>query len=261
MPTVAALGFFDGVHQGHRAVIGRARELATLKGISCALFTFEPPVHTDRAVSKSGVRLLQSIEQREAIMRGLGVELLVCPPFESFYNLTPEEFVRIILHEAMHAVTVVCGEDYRFGQKGSGDTAVLKELAPAYGIEVVTLEPVCFDGGVVSSTRIRDCLAAGTVAEANAMLCEPYRFEGKIEAEGRTLRQELLPGMMPPKPGFYHSCLLSDGVRYPAKTEVREEDGKTVAQTEVLKDFPPFGSHPAAVLLMAEESSFLHKNN
>ncbi len=261
MPTVAALGFFDGVHQGHRAVIGRARELATQKGVSCALFTFEPPAETDRVVSKSGVRLLQSVRRRQEIMRGLGVELLVCPPFESFYDLTPEEFVRVILHEAMHAAAVVCGEDYRFGQKGSGNPEMLRELAKPYGIEVVTLPPICFDGEVVSSTRIRECLAAGAVTEANAMLCEPYRLEGEARMEEGLLIQRIESRIAAPAEGFYHSCLLVDGVRFPAKTEILRDGEAILAKTAVLKEFPPLEEPFVTVQLMAEESSFLHKNN
>ena len=111
-PTVTALGFFDGVHKGHRAVIAEARAQAHARGAKCAVFTFEPPHHTDRAVSKSNIRLLQSAEQRYRLMEELGVELVFCPPFESFYNLTPEEFVTEILCNTLRCRGVVCGEDY-----------------------------------------------------------------------------------------------------------------------------------------------------
>ena len=93
-PTVAALGFFDGVHLGHRAVIAEALCQARKQGAKCAVFTFEPPRNTDRAVSKSDVKLLQSVADRDCLLEELGVELVLCPPFESFYNFTPEEFVR-----------------------------------------------------------------------------------------------------------------------------------------------------------------------
>ena len=87
-PTVAALGFFDGVHLGHRAVIAEAVKQARAQNGKGAVFTFEPPHHTDRAVSKSDVKLLQSPESRDRVMEELGVELVLCPPFESFYNLS-----------------------------------------------------------------------------------------------------------------------------------------------------------------------------
>ena len=141
-PTVAALGFFDGVHLGHRAVIAEAVKQARAQNGKGAVFTFEPPHHTDRAVSKSDVKLLQSPESRDRVMEELGVELVLCPPFENFYNFSPEEFVREILKNCLNCRGVVCGEDYRFGKKGAGNVALLRELAEPMGIAVTALEPV-----------------------------------------------------------------------------------------------------------------------
>ena len=157
-PTVAALGFFDGVHLGHRAVIAEAVKQARAQNGKGAVFTFEPPHHTDRAVSKSDVKLLQSPESRDRVMEELGVELVLCPPFESFYNFSPEEFVREILKNCLNCRGVVCGEDYRFGKKGAGNVALLRELAEPMGIAVTALEPVTWKGETVSSSRIRRCL-------------------------------------------------------------------------------------------------------
>lgn len=231
-PCVAALGFFDGVHLGHRAVIGRARALATAKNVACGLFTFEPPAHTARVVSKSDVRLLQSVGHRQEIMQKLGVELLVCPAFESFYNLTPQEFVRQLLHEAMHCVAVVCGEDYHFGQKGSGDVPMLRTLCAQYGIEVETVPAVCYEGGAVSSTRIRACLANGELRLANSMLCEPFRIEAQgTNCEGK-LWQNLPSGMMPPAEGRYHSGILTEEKLISAETVVRMQADTVIFSTE-----------------------------
>ena len=157
-PTVAALGFFDGVHLGHRAVIAEAVKQARAQNGKGAVFTFEPPHHTDLAVSKSDVKLLQSPESRDRVMEELGVELVLCPPFESFYNFSPEEFVREILKNCLNCRGVVCGEDYRFGKKGAGNVALLRELAEPMGIAVTALEPVTWKGETVSSSRIRRCL-------------------------------------------------------------------------------------------------------
>ena len=147
-PTVAALGFFDGVHLGHRAVIAEALCQAKKLGAKCAVFTFEPPQNTDRAVSKSDVKLLQSVADRDCLLEELGVELVLCPPFESFYNFTPEEFVREILHNTLNCRGVVCGEDYRFGKKGAGKAALLRQLAEPLGITVTALAPITWDLGV-----------------------------------------------------------------------------------------------------------------
>ena len=202
-PTVTALGFFDGVHKGHRAVIAEARAQAHARGAKCAVFTFEPPHHTDRAVSKSNIRLLQSAEQRYRLMEELGVELVFCPPFESFYNLTPEEFVTEILCNTLRCRGVVCGEDYRFGKKGAGNAALLRELAEPCGITVTALARGTGEGGTVSSSRIRRCLAEGDVALAGRLLEAPYAQSGFPERQGDTLCLRLPPEMMPPCEGTY----------------------------------------------------------
>lgn len=216
-PCVAALGFFDGVHMGHRAVIETARAEAAARGVRCGLFTFEPPTHTTRTVSKSDVRLLQSVTQRESILESLGVEQILCPPFESFYDFTPAEFVQIVLHDTLCCTGVVCGQDYRFGQRGSGDVAMLRMLAEPYGITVTVLAPVLYQDEVVSSTRIRAELAAGRLALAGEMLCTPYAIDAPITQRGNTFLQVLPHGMMPPAAGCYRSRLNGT---VPAETEV-----------------------------------------
>lgn len=260
-PTVAALGFFDGVHLGHRAVIGKARALADAKGVSCGLFTFEPPLHTSRAVSKSEVRLLQSVRHRQEIMENLGVEQLVCPPFESFYDLTPAEFVRVLLHDVMHCVAVVCGEDYHFGCKGSGDVMLLRTLCAEYGIEVDTVPAVLFGGEVVSSTRIRACLAEGKLALAGEMLCEPFRIEAPVSLRQNTLTQMLPSGMMPPAAGRYRSRLLLPQGTPTAMTEVVEEQGTVLFRTTLDASISLQQGQALPLELLMEESAELHKNN
>ena len=190
-PCVAALGFFDGVHMGHRAVIETARAEAAARGVRCGLFTCEPPTHTTRTVSKSDVRLLQSVAQRESILESLGVEQILCPPFESFYDFTPAEFVQIVLHDTLRCTGVVCGQDYRFGQRGSGDVAMLRALAEPSGITVTALAPVMYQNEVVSSTRIRAELAAGRLAFAGEMLCTPYAIDAPLTQQGSTCKKVL----------------------------------------------------------------------
>lgn len=193
-PTVAALGFFDGVHLGHRAVIAEAVKQARAQNGKGAVFTFEPPHHTDRAVSKSDVKLLQSPENRDRVMEELGVELVLCPPFESFYNFSPEEFVREILKNCLNCRGVVCGEDYRFGKKGAGNVALLRELAEPMGIAVTALEPVTWKGETVSSSRIRRCLLEGDTEQAGELLGTPYAVCGKAVRRGEELCLRLPPG-------------------------------------------------------------------
>lgn len=210
-PTVAALGFFDGVHRGHRAVIAEARAQAHAQGAKCAVFTFEPPHHTDRTVSKSDVKLLQSAEERYRVMEELGVELVLCPPFESFYNLSPEGFVEEILQKVLNCRGVVCGEDYRFGKKGAGNVTLLRELAEPRNIAVTALEPVLWENEPVSSSRIRRCLAEGDCEQAAVLLGTPYTAAGKPVRQGEFLTLRLPPEMAVPADGSYRGEELTHG--------------------------------------------------
>lgn len=202
-PTVAALGFFDGVHLGHRAVIAEALCQAKKLGAKCAVFTFEPPRNTDRTVSKSDVKLLQSVADRDFLLEELGVELVLCPPFESFYNFTPEEFVREILHNTLNCRGVVCGEDYRFGKKGAGKAALLRQLAEPLGITVTALAPITWENEPVSSSRIRRCLAEGNTELAGALLGVPYSVCGRAVRQGDELALRWPEEMARPADGSY----------------------------------------------------------
>ena len=181
-------------------------------------------------------------------MKSLGVELLVCPPFESFYDLSPEEFVHKLLHEAMHCVAVVCGADYRFGSRGAGDVAMLRTLCAAEGIEVDTVPAVLYEGEVVSSTRIRNCLSDGKMALGNAMLCEPYRIEDFATMEGGCFVQSLPHGLMAPKAGGYRSMVSWNGATMPSLTQVSGEGEKVRFHTE----WPFPGSAPERQIITLE---------
>ena len=184
-------------------------------------FTFEPPHHTDRAVSKSDVKLLQSPESRDRVMEELGVELVLCPPFENFYNFSPEEFVREILKNCLNCRGVVCGEDYRFGKKGAGNVALLRELAEPRGIAVTALEPVTWKGETVSSSRILRCLLEGDTELAGELLGTPYAVCGKAVRRGEELCLRLPPEVALPAEGCYHGLDKTHGGR-PVLLTVRE---------------------------------------
>ena len=111
-----ALGFFDGVHIGHRAVIQRAVSAAGERGLTPCVFTFRP--EGAAPASKSGMTLLQTEEQKEAVFASLGVREVVCPPFEEFRAMTPERFVRDFLRGVLGAEVIVCGFNYHFGRGG-----------------------------------------------------------------------------------------------------------------------------------------------
>lgn len=149
------------------------------------------------------------------------MELVLCPPFENFYNFSPEEFVREILKNCLNCRGVVCGEDYRFGKKGAGNVALLRELAEPMGIAVTALEPVTWKGETVSSSRIRRCLLEGDTELAGELLGTPYAVCGKAVRRGEELCLRLPPEMALPAEGCYHGLDKTHGGR-PVLLTVRE---------------------------------------
>jgi len=176
-PRRVAIGTFDGVHVGHRAVI---RDADTV-------LTFEPHplsvIHPDAAP-----KLIMPFGIKRDVVEGLGVHELVVIPFDdSFASIEAEEFCERILVEALAAEHVSVGENFRFGRKARGDAEMLGSR-PEFETRVVPLVEV--QGETVSSTRIRAAVAAGDMATANACLGAPFLLEGKVtqgDGRGRTL--------------------------------------------------------------------------
>ena len=172
--SAVALGFFDGVHLGHRAVL----KACAGSGLHRVVLTFsQPPAKT---IGRACPPLLTDNARKAALLGELGADDIIFADFASLRELSPAEFVRSILYERLHAKQVYCGFNYRFGKDGSGDTALLTALCSEYGIGVTVIEPVYLDGEAVSSTRIRACIAAGEVGRAAEMLGGCYTIEGDI---------------------------------------------------------------------------------
>lgn len=228
-PSSVALGFFDGVHAGHRAVIGVAVETARREGLTPRVFTFRPEgADASRPVSKSGLTLLQREEQKEAVLEELGVEEVICPPFETFRSMTPEQFVQGFLGETLHARVLVCGFNYHFGRGGQAGVEELRALCAPLGIQVEALPPVLWQGEVVSSTRIRQCIREGQIEEAAAMLCAPFTLAAEVvhgKGLARTLSWPTINQLFPPdftipRRGVYWSQVEIGGRRWNGITNV-----------------------------------------
>lgn len=228
-PSSVALGFFDGVHAGHRAVIGAAVEAARREGLTPRVFTFRPEgADASRPVSKSGLTLLQREEQKEAVLEELGVEEVICPPFETFRSMTPEQFVQGFLGETLHARVLVCGFNYHFGRGGRAGVEELRVLCAPLGIQVEALPPVLWQGEVVSSTRIRQCIREGQIEEAAAMLCAPFTLAAEVvhgKGLARTLSWPTINQLFPPdftipRRGVYWSQVEIGGRRWNGITNV-----------------------------------------
>jgi riboflavin kinase/FMN adenylyltransferase len=189
-PRALALGTFDGVHIGHRAVIGRALELARERGLTSAVVTFDrhPLSVIDPARAP---RLLTSNEEKTRLIAELGPDELVLLPFdEHFAALTPAGFCEGLVSGVLDARVVVVGENFNFGAGGAGDAAQLRACGAANGYEVVICTLVTEHGEAISSTRIRRLLYRGELEEVREILGRPPSATGVVvhgDKRGRTL--------------------------------------------------------------------------
>ncbi len=171
LPTAIALGTFDGVHLGHRAVIKTAVEIAKAQGLSPAVFTFSELPKNAFLPPEKQIKPLCSFEEKAHLIAGLGVELLLAPAFtDELRTLSPEAFIKDMLIGRLGARHIVCGCDHRFGAGGRGDTTLLMRLCRENGAAVTIIPPVELNGRRVSSTAIREAIAQGRTADAEMML-------------------------------------------------------------------------------------------
>ena len=207
--NVVALGFFDGVHLGHAAILREAVSLARELGMTPAALTYERP---PRALTRgSAPLLLTEPDRRAALMRACGVEHVFVLPFTpQFASLSPEQFVEEILVREFNCGGVVCGEDFHFGKSALGDPAALRLLCGARGIALSVCPPVLRDGRAVSSTAVRAAVAEGDVREAAALLGRPYALRLWRGEDGLYRAPE---GMALPPDGAYIGSLGGTAVR------------------------------------------------
>jgi riboflavin kinase / FMN adenylyltransferase len=187
---VVAVGNFDGVHRGHQTLLQAARDRAARHGGTVVVLTFEP--HPARVVSpERAPSRLMTLEQKGEVLAGLGVDVLALLPFTgALAEKTADDFARLVLSECLHAEGVVVGENFRFGRGRAGTLQDLQRLGAELGFATIGVPPVLLDGQPVSSSRVRDALAAGDVTLAASLLGRPYSIEGDVvqgEGRGRTL--------------------------------------------------------------------------
>jgi riboflavin kinase/FMN adenylyltransferase len=200
-----AMGNFDGVHLGHRAVIELARSRGPL-----GIVTFEPHPRQHFAPQAPAFRLMNA-EARSNRLAKLGVTRLYELPFDAaLAGLTPREFVGTVLHQGLGVAHVVVGADFRFGKGRAGAAGDLVALAESHGIGVTVADLVSTGNREISSTAIRQALSDGLPREAAAMLGHWHRIEGEVihgEKRGRELGYPTanmdLTGLHLPRFGVY----------------------------------------------------------
>jgi riboflavin kinase / FMN adenylyltransferase len=216
-PSVVTIGVFDGVHLGHQRVVGRAAEVATELGLPVVVVTFDP--HPDEVVRPgSHPPFLCTARRRAELLAGLGADAVCVLPFtREFSELGPDEFVRAVLVDRLHAARVVVGEDFRFGYRAAGDVALLAQLGEKYDFTVEGVPLLADHGVTISSSEIRQRLAAGDVAGAARDLGRLHRVEGVVvrgHRRGRALgfptaNLETLPHTAIPADGIYAGWLTT----------------------------------------------------
>lgn len=245
---VVAIGVFDGVHRGHQEILRRAVDAAAVSGASPAAVTFYP--HPDAVLhSRSAPPMLTPLTRKAQLFEELGMQELVVVPFDhDFARLTPASFCRAVLSDHLGARAVFVGKNFRFGHGGVGTPADLVRYGRAHRFEVVAVGLACEAGEVISSTRIRDLLKEGRVAEAAGLLGRPHRIEGTvISGAGRgrgldapTANIAPMADMALPRLGIYVTRSTVDGMDvYGSVTSVGtnptfESDGKIRIETLLL---------------------------
>ncbi|MBU0862625.1 MAG: bifunctional riboflavin kinase/FAD synthetase [Alphaproteobacteria bacterium] len=208
--AAAAIGNFDGVHLGHRAVIDAARGAATQLGAPLGLMTFEPHPRQLFAADAPPFRLMNA-EARANELAKQGVEKLYEVPFNAaLVALSPREFAQTVIHDRLGLAHVVIGADFCFGKDRAGNAADLQRYGAEMGFGVTVAPMVALEGGRVSSTAIRTALSDGKPRDAAAMLGHWHRIVGEVirgDQRGRELGYPTanmsIEGLHPPKFGVY----------------------------------------------------------
>ncbi|MFF0579657.1 bifunctional riboflavin kinase/FAD synthetase [Streptosporangium saharense] len=207
--SVVTIGVFDGVHRGHQQMVARAVALAGRLGLPSVVVTFDP--HPEEVV-RPGTHppRLTTARHRTELLAGLGVDAVCVLPFTlDFSHMSPDEFVQTVLVDRLHAAGVVVGENFRFGHKASGDVETLQTLGEKYDF-VAEAVPLVSNGDAISSTLIRERLAAGDMEAVALALGRPHRVEGVVVRGYQRGRQLGFPTANVESPE--HTAIPADGV-------------------------------------------------
>lgn len=215
-----ALGMFDGMHIGHRALVAKTSAFARKNGCKSMVYTFS---NHPLSVLGRDPGMLMSVEERIALMKRLGIDEVVMLPFNlEFATIQPEAFLQQLL-DHYNMCAAFAGFNYTFGDKGMGDEPLLRKYGKKHDFSVHILSPVLYEEAPVSSSRIRKAILAGRVDQAADMLGEPYMLSGTLSGINRGEREfefhpstpKLLPGA-----GLYASNAMISGKLYHTVTRI-----------------------------------------
>ena len=244
--TAIAVGYFDGMHLGHRELISRMCAYAHTNNMLPMILTFD--MSGLRAEGKGKKDLFPrdyTVDQAEA----MDVTAFADIPFESICDMEPDSFCRMVLsgNNSFNAGSVFCGEDFRFGKGRSGSVEDLKSCGKEMNFEVIVIDDVYIDGEIVSTSRIKEAMEDGNVKKANQMLGSPYSISGEV-IHGNHLAKDmgfptaniLFPTIVIlPKKGVYLTETVIGNKKYRSITNVGTrptitEDVSPTAETHIL---------------------------
>jgi riboflavin kinase / FMN adenylyltransferase len=178
---VATIGVFDGVHLAHQRILNRVLAEARQRGLASLVFSFEPTPREYFSAGDPPARLMR-FREKFSVLREMGFDWLHCPPFDSALEaLEPHAFMEELLSRSLRVRHLVVGDDFRFARRRAGTLADLRAAGPGLGFSVEQVTSVVTPDGVrVSSTAVRDALAAGDTLGAQRLLGRPYSMTGRV---------------------------------------------------------------------------------
>ncbi len=225
--TIYALGFFDGVHLGHIALLTACQKLAEESGCNTGVITFSS--HPDTLVTGVTPGLIHTLEDREQLLKTkFHIREVIALPFhKAMMQMHWEDFLQM-LFQTYPCGGFVCGYDFRFGNRGEGNAQLLQAVCQKRGIPCRIIPEETLDGITVSSTYIRSLLMQGQVEQANRFLGHPYRLTGEViqgKQLGRTIgiptaNLKMPPELVQPKTGVYACKAMVEGDTYLAVTNI-----------------------------------------
>ena len=222
---IYALGFFDGVHLGHQALLTACKHLAQEKDCLPGVVTFGS--HPDALVQNSAPPLINTVEERQRLFLGHRISHILVLPFdEALMRLSWQSFLEQLM--AQGAAGFVCGEDFRFGHKGQGNAQLLADFCRQRNMPYAIVSAQLLDGIRISSTYIRQLIAAGQMEEAAKFLGHPHILSGVVVSGrklGRTIgiptaNLQVPAGVILPPRGVYACKVIAEGKEYAAVTNV-----------------------------------------
>lgn len=226
--TVVTVGTFDGVHRGHREIVGEVVRGATTRGGRSVVVTFEP--HPREVLGTSPVQLLTTMEERQHVLQRLGPDLLLVLTFT--YEFSRQSFRDFYLRyfiDGMGVSEIVEGYDHHFGRDREGSIEELVKLGKEFGFSVVAVKPFMVDNDVVSSSKIRQYLVDGNVERAHDLLGRSYSLGGTVvrgDGRGKELGYPTANIVLStskklvPKNGIYFVGVLFEGTVYPGMASI-----------------------------------------